>query len=173
MVRLDSTDGRMGLTTLIHPRLKSVALERVGLALAFWDEPGVGKLELLDALYSSEDERKATAALKELKSSFTRCARAWGPGLWKTVRGFFIASVHAAPSQEYLCLNGGKRLRPAPASPRLMRGFVEPVASSWPRFWKKVRNSENQELFWWTETRSYQEVIWAGRISQVPCGFGG
>lgn len=98
MVRLDSTDGRIGLTTLIHPRLKSVALERVGLALVFWDEPGVGKLELLDALYSSEDERKATAALKELKSSFTRCARAWGPGLWKTVQVFFIASVNAASS---------------------------------------------------------------------------
>lgn len=50
MARLETTDTRMELTALIRPRLKSVVLKRVGLALALSGEPGVGKTHLAQQL---------------------------------------------------------------------------------------------------------------------------
>ncbi|GIW33954.1 tetratricopeptide repeat protein [Meiothermus sp.] len=43
MVRLEGTETRVEPTALLRPRLKGVVLKRVGLALALWGEPGVGK----------------------------------------------------------------------------------------------------------------------------------
>ncbi len=43
MVRLEGTETRVEPTALLQPRLKGVVLKRVGLALALWGEPGVGK----------------------------------------------------------------------------------------------------------------------------------
>lgn len=50
MARLETTDIRVELTALVRPRLKSVVLKRVGLALALWGEPGVGKSHLAQQL---------------------------------------------------------------------------------------------------------------------------
>ncbi len=43
MVRLGTTESRLEPTATLQPRLKRVVLKQVGLALALWGEPGVGK----------------------------------------------------------------------------------------------------------------------------------